>query len=99
MMQNEQGKTPSSLPHSGNSDESGMREVLWTPSHKHHPHEGRVGLVDRVETPGNIPGAFDPRPFGLVAKWVCQQKELFQGVTEMRSKLILFLSWYSETDF
>ena len=55
---------------------------------QHHPHEGEVGPVDQVVTPGNVPGAFDPRPLGLVAKWVCQQKELFQGVTEMRSKLL-----------
>ena len=55
---------------------------------QHHPHKGRVGPVDRVETPGIIPGAFDPRPLGLVAKWVHQQKELFQGVTETRSKLL-----------
>ena len=49
-----------------------------------HPHKGRVGQVDWVPAPG----ALDPRPLGLVVERVCQQKELFQGVTETRSKLL-----------
>ena len=37
MMQNEQGKTPSSQLPSGSSAVSGAREVLWMPSHNTIP--------------------------------------------------------------
>ena len=44
--------------------------------------------MDQIPTPGNVPGALDPGLLGLVVEQVHQQKELFQGVTEMRSKLL-----------